>query len=88
MNSGFRKAAITLGLVIVGLGTAYSGQLVTSEIVFLHSKLTTPVQSHSEAVVTTWAPIDSALNTTSDFSPNAIHEILGAGDLSKAFSPR
>lgn len=78
MNSEFRKTAITVGLVIFGLGTAYSAQLVNNEIVFLHAKPTTPVQTHSEHMAATWAHVDSATFVTATLSTDAIQEVLGA----------
>jgi len=88
MNLGLRKVAITLGLAILGLGTAYSAQLVTNEIVFLHAKLTTPVQTHYEHLAATWAPVDSALHVTATLSTDAIQEVLGAKAASGSIAMR
>jgi hypothetical protein len=77
MHLGLVKAVVTLGVVAVCLGTAYSVRFVVSEVSFLHSKLQTRAEFYSDLHWTTWRTEGASLDDVIDISPDAVRDVLG-----------
>lgn len=76
MHPKLRKVAATFGLIIIGVGAAYSTQFVTNEVRYLYSRFEPSVEAFSDDQFAAWAPADSALNVSANLSPEAIREVL------------
>jgi hypothetical protein len=77
VKASSKNAAVSIGALIILLGTLSATRFISSEIGYVYSKLQkAPVDTSSQAFITGWAPSSPRLDTISELSPDALRDIL------------